>query len=115
MNADTMKAIVATGYGSPDVLQFQEVLKPSPEPTEILVRVYASAATTADSMIRTGKPYFGRLMLGLTKPKQPIPGTGFAGVVEAIGSEVTQFSVDDRVFGETTLGFSATAEYLTIP
>jgi NADPH:quinone reductase-like Zn-dependent oxidoreductase len=115
MNATSMKAIVATRYGSPDVLQIQEVAIPTPKPNEVLLRVHASSATTADGMMRTGKPYFGRLMLGLTKPKHPITGTGFAGEVEAIGAEVTNFKVGDRVFGETTLGFSTNAEYVAVP
>jgi len=109
-----MKAMIATGYGSPEVLQLQEVNRPQPKAGEILVRVAASAATTADTMMRTGKPYIARLFVGLSKPKQPIPGTGFAGVVEQVGDDVTSFEVGDRVFGETTFGFSANAEYLTI-
>ena len=115
MTALKMKAVVMTGYGSPDVLTFQEVDKPAPQPHEVLIRVHASSATTADGMMRTGTPYFGRLMLGLTKPKHPIPGTGFAGQVEAVGAEVTQFQPGDRVFGETTLGFSTNAEYVAVP
>jgi len=110
-----MKAIVATGYGGPDVLKLQQVEKPQPKENEVLVQVYASSATTADSMMRTGKPYFARLMTGLNKPKHAIPGTGFAGVVEAIGENVKAFNPGDRVFGETTLGFSTNAEYFTIP
>jgi|AntRauTorckE5430_2_1112549.scaffolds.fasta_scaffold19349_2 NADPH:quinone reductase-like Zn-dependent oxidoreductase len=115
MNANTMKAIVSTGYGSPEVLQFREVTKPAPKSDEILLRVHTSSATTADGMIRTGKPYFGRLLLGLTKPKHPIPGTGFAGEVESVGAAITQFKPGDRVFGETTLGFSTNAQYVVVP
>ena len=62
--------------------------KPQPKENEILVKVYASSATTADGMMRTGKPYFGRLMTGLLKPKYTIPGTGFAGVVVATGTNI---------------------------
>ncbi|MFW5831322.1 MAG: NAD(P)-dependent alcohol dehydrogenase [Prolixibacteraceae bacterium] len=115
MKAKMMKAIVATGYGAPDVLKLQEVEKSQPKENEVLVKVHASSATTADGMMRTGKPYFGRLMTGLTKPKHAIPGSGFAGVVETVGENVTTFKPGDRVFGETTLGFSTNAEYFTIP
>ncbi|CAD5249392.1 MULTISPECIES: NAD(P)-dependent alcohol dehydrogenase [unclassified Imperialibacter] len=115
MNANQMKAIVASGYGTPEVLKFTSVEKPTPGPKDVLVKVIASAATTADTMMLTGKPYIARLFIGLTKPKHPIPGTGFAGVIEAIGSEVTQFAVCDEVFGETTLGFSTNAEYVVVP
>jgi NADPH:quinone reductase-like Zn-dependent oxidoreductase len=109
-----MKAVVATGYGNPDVLKFQEVNKPQPKENEILVRVITSAATTADAMMRTGKPYVARLFIGITKPKNGIPGTGFAGVVEKVGQGVTKFKDGHRVFGETAFGFSANAEYLTV-
>lgn len=110
-----MKAIVATGYGTPEVFQLQEMNKPEPKSNEVLVKVKTSAATTADAMMRTGKPYLGRLLIGLTKPKKGIPGTGFSGIVERIGDEVTELKVGDRVFGETAFGFRANAEYLTIP
>lgn len=110
-----MKAIVATGYGTPDVLKLMNVEKPQPKDNEVLVKVFTSSATTADSMIRTGKPYFGRLFTGLSKPKHAIPGTGFAGVVESTGKNVTSFKSGDKVFGETTLGFSTNAEFFTIP
>lgn len=110
-----MKAIVATGYGAPEVLQLQEVAKPQPKDNEVLIKVHATSATTADGMMRTGKPYVGRLFTGMRKPKHPIPGTGFAGVVESFGKNVTSFNAGDRVFGETTLGFSTNAEYVIIP
>lgn len=110
-----MNAILATGYGSPEVLEFQSVAKPVAKNSEVLVKVYATAVTRADAMMRTGKPYAARLMLGLTKPKNGTPGTGFAGVVEAVGSEVENFQIGDRVFGETAMDFRANAEFLVIP
>lgn len=109
-----MNAIVATGYGSPEILKLQQVDKPEPKANEVLVRVITSAATTADTMMRTGKPYFARLFIGFNKPKRGIPGTGFSGIVEQIGGNVSKFNVGDRVFGETAFGFRANAEYLTI-
>ena len=115
MTTQTMKAITATGYGSPEVFQFTEVARPEPKADQILVKVMVSSATTADTMMRTGKPYIGRLFTGISKPKFPIPGTGFAGVVEAVGADVTTFQVGDRVFGESKLGFSANAEFVAIP
>ncbi|GHA26063.1 alcohol dehydrogenase [Salinimicrobium marinum] len=114
MKNKKMKAMLAMGYGSPDVLQLKEVEIPTPSPNEVLVKVKTSSATTADTMMRTGKPYIGRLFLGFKKPKHPIPGTGFAGIVEEVGTKVNSLKVGDRVFGETTLGFSANAEYLTV-
>lgn len=111
----TMKAIVATGYGGPEVLKLQDVNIPQPKENEVLVKVHASSATTADGMMRTGKPYFGRLMTGLTKPKHAIPGTGFAGVIVKTGRNVKRFNLATRVFGETTLGFSTNAEFVAVP
>jgi NADPH:quinone reductase-like Zn-dependent oxidoreductase len=87
---------------------------PVPGDHEVLIQVYASTATTADTMMRTGKPYFGRLFTGLRKPKHPIPGTGFAGKVVSTGREVTKFKEGDAVFGETTLGSSTNAEYVSV-
>lgn len=112
---EKMKAIVAKGYGTPEVLQLKEVDKPQPNENEVLVKVYASSATTAEGMMRTGKPYFGRLMTGLIKPKHAIPGTGFAGTVEAMGKNVQKFKIGDRVFGESTISFGTNAEYVVIP
>lgn len=115
MQTQKMKAIVAIGYGAPEVLQLQEVTMPQPKEQEVLIKIHAASATRADGMMRTGKPYFGRLFTGLQKPKHAIPGTGFAGEVVAMGEEVHQFKIGDRVFGETTLGFSTNAEYVAVP
>jgi NADPH:quinone reductase-like Zn-dependent oxidoreductase len=115
MQGVKMKAVVANGYGGPEVLQFQEVQVPDVQDNEVLVEVFAASATRADSMMRTGKPYFARLMTGFSKPKHPIPGTGFAGRVKEVGEKVKNFQAGDRVFGETTLGFSTNAEFVAIP
>lgn len=110
-----MKAIITTAYGSPEIFKVANVAKPSAKPNEILVRIHASSVTKADTMMRTGKPYIGRLMLGLTKPKNPIWGTGFSGIVEAVGSEVTKFKAGDKVFGENIDTMGTYAEYVTLP
>lgn len=115
MQKPTMKAIVAQAYGAPKVFQYQDVPFPKVEAGTILIKVEVSSATRADAMMRTGKPYMGRLLLGFSKPKHAIPGTGFAGTVSAVGQGVSKFKIGDRVFGETTLGFSANAEYLVVP
>jgi NADPH:quinone reductase-like Zn-dependent oxidoreductase len=109
-----MKAVVCTRYGPPDVLELKEVHRPTPGPGEILVRVHVSSATKADTMMRRGSPAYARLFLGLSRPKKPITGTGFAGTIESVGEEVTGFKPGQRVFGETGVGFSTNAEYLSI-
>ncbi len=115
MSASKMKAVVCTKYGSPDYLQLQEVAKPIPQSDEILVKIYATPVTAADTFMRKGTPFFSRLFLGFFRPKNPITGTGFAGKVEAVGTAVKKFKTGDEVFGETTLNFSANAEYVCVP
>jgi NADPH:quinone reductase-like Zn-dependent oxidoreductase len=111
----TMKAISANGYGAPEVLQFSTVQRPEPKPNELLVEVVAASATHADTIIRWGKPYFARFFTGLRTPSKPIPGTGFAGKIVAVGDAVTRFQPGTMVFGETAFGFSTNAEYLVVP
>lgn len=115
LNGTLMKAIIVTKYGSPEVLQLAEVKKPEPKDDEILVNIQAAGITRADTMMRKGAPRFARLMLGLRKPKNPIPGTGLAGRVERVGKNVTRFKPGDLIFGESGLGFGAYAEYVNVP
>ena len=110
----TMQAVRVTEYGGPEVLKVETFKKPAPKPNQILVRNHAAAVTAADTFLRMGTPRVGRLFLGLRRPKNPIPGTGFAGVVEAVGSEVTDYLPGDRVCGESLFGFSSYAEYLVV-
>ena len=110
-----MKAAICTKYGSPTVLQLQEVDRPIPKDNEILVKIYASSVTAADGMMRKGAPYIGRLFIGLTKPKIPVTGTGFAGVIESIGKDVVLFEVGDKIFGESIFGHGTNAEYTCVP
>ncbi|MFT5983887.1 MAG: NADPH:quinone reductase-like Zn-dependent oxidoreductase, partial [Ulvibacter sp.] len=114
MKDQKMKAIVCTKYGSPDVLQVQEVEKPRPKDNEVLVKIYSASITTAETMMRTGYPLIGRLFMGLTKPKHSIPGTGFAGKIEAVGKNVTAFKNGDSVFGESISTFGTYAEYVCV-
>ena len=106
-----MKAMVCTKYGSPDVLQLQEVEKPVPNSNEVLIKVHAATATTASIIGRTGKPAFARLFFGLSKPRKVILGQELAGEIEAIGSDVKSFKVGDKVFGMTGNELGAHAQY----
>ncbi len=114
VDSNQMKAIISTGYGGPEVLQLKKVDKPQPKEDEVLVKIHAAAITTAETMMRTGYPIIGRLFTGLTKPKNAISGTGFAGEIEAIGTNVSQFKVGDKVFGESLDTFGTYAEYVCI-
>lgn len=108
-----MKAIQYHNYGSAEVLQLTEISKPSPAPGEILIRVYVTTVTAADVMMREGKPYIGRLFIGLNKPKNSTLGFDFAGEVVDTGEQVTKFKKGDRVFGGIT-SLGSYAEYLCV-
>jgi len=114
MNTEKMKAIISTRYGGPEILQLQEVMKPVPKDHEVLVKIHAAAVTTAETMMRTGYPLIGRLFMGLTKPKNAISGTGYAGEIEAIGNNVQRLKKGDQVFGESLSTFGTYAEYVCI-
>ena len=107
-----MKAILLTKYGSPDVLQFKEVEKPVPNDGEILVKIQATSTNPLDWHLMRGAPFLARLAGGLRKPKDPRLGADFAGRVEAVGNNVTQFQPGDEVFGVYTGSF---AEYVSVP
>lgn len=105
-----MKAFTKTKYGGPEILQLEEVEKPSLKDGHILIKVLANSANPADWHIIRGKPFFARFSFGLFRPKDKIPGADFSGIVEAVGNNVEQFKVGERVFGESLKG-GAFAEY----
>jgi len=102
-------------YGGPDVLHPVTHPLPSPGPREVLIRIRASAVSRADGMMRAGKPRFARLMLGVTRPRNPLIGTGLSGDVIAVGAQVERFAVGDEVFGEAGLAFGANASHICLP
>ncbi len=108
-----MKAIVQSEYGSPDVLELREVVRPELGDEEVLLRVHAASVNRGDCMLMRGKPLVLRAAFGLLKPKHAIPGQDVAGRVEAVGDNVTEFSPGDEVFGEISGG--AYAEYACAP
>jgi NADPH:quinone reductase-like Zn-dependent oxidoreductase len=90
-----MKAITYSSYGGPEVLQLQNIAKPLPKDSEILIKVYATSVTAGDVRMRrfnvpTSQWVFARLYLGLLKPRRPVLGLELSGKVEAIGKKVTK-------------------------
>lgn len=111
-----MKAVVYTKYGSPAVLQLQEIEKPIPKENEVLVKVYAASVNSWDWDLLKGKPFLVRIIGGLFKPRHKILGADIAGTVEAIGNDVKDFKPDDEVFGDIAgSGFGGFAEYVAVP
>ena len=107
-----MKAIVYTKYGSPDVLEFKEVEKPTVKENDVLVKIYAASLNAADWHIMRADPFFARFAFGLLKPKFSIPGADVAGRVEAVGKNVKEFHPGDEVFGNLfECGLGGFAEY----
>ncbi len=109
-----MKAIVCHEYGSPDVLQFTEVVKPAPKYNEVLVKVHAASLNAADFEHLRG--VFIVRMVAPRKPMHKILGSDIAGRVEAVGSSVKQFQPGDSAYGDLSVcGFGAFAEYACAP
>ena len=112
----TMKAIVTTKYGSPEVLQLAEVEKPTPKDNEVLIKIHAAAITAGDVIVLKGEPFVTRFATGLLEPKNTIPGKEMAGQIVAVGPNVTQFQPGDEVFGDLSVAsWGAFAEYVAVP
>lgn len=112
-----MKAVMQLKYGTPEVLQLNEVEKPTPKDDEVLVKVHAVSLNIRDWYLLTGSPFVVRLFEGaILRPKAQKLGSDIAGVVEAVGSSVTQFKPGDAVFGDNSAyNRVGLAEYLVIP
>ena len=114
-----MKAATVRRYGPAEVVTVEDLPTPQPNPAELRIRVTAAGVTAADARLRAndaprGFGFLMRLITGLRRPRNLVPGMEFAGVVDALGAEVTGFSTGQRVFGTTGLKGGAHAQYLTI-
>jgi NADPH:quinone reductase-like Zn-dependent oxidoreductase len=114
-----MKAIVYERYGSPSVLELREVEKPNVKDNEVLVRVYATTVTSADSRLRRlavplGFGLLSRVFLGIRGPRKTILGLELTGDVERVGKDVTLFKEGDQVFGSRDK-WGCHAEYVALP
>jgi NADPH:quinone reductase-like Zn-dependent oxidoreductase len=105
-----MKAVVYTRFGPPDVLEIRDIKKPVPSDDQVLIKVRAASVNPYDWHFIRGTPYIMRMMMvGMRKPKDPRIGVDYAGTVEAVGKNVTQFKPGDAVFGNRSGAF---AEYV---
>jgi NADPH:quinone reductase-like Zn-dependent oxidoreductase len=115
-----MKAVIYTKYGSPDVLQTIEALKPIPKDNEVLIKIHATTITSADWRVRSlsmpmGFGLISRLVFGVWKPRQPILGTELAGEIESVGKDASNFKIGDRVFAFSGASMGCHAEYKCLP
>ena len=113
----TMKAVVCTAYGPPEVLRLADVDRPRPRPHEVRIRVEATCVTASDCLVRalkfrSGFRLLARLILGFNAPRRGILGTVLAGEVESVGRDVRAFQPGERVFGLSRWAFGAYAEYV---
>lgn len=111
-----MIAVIYETYGSPDVLQFKEVEKPTPNKDEVLIKILATTVTSADWRVRslnvpTGFKLMMRLVFGFSRPRQAVLGSELAGVIESVGSAVTKFKVGDAVFAFSDAKLGCHAQY----
>jgi NADPH:quinone reductase-like Zn-dependent oxidoreductase len=113
---ETMKAIICTKYGPPEVLRIARRQKPVPKDNEVLIKIYATSVTNSDIFIRSSDiPLLFkipmRLMIGIRRPRNPIIGEVFAGEIEYSGPEIKRFKAGDRVYGLTGYSLGAYADY----
>jgi len=115
-----MKAIVCAKYGPPEVLHLKEVEKPTPKNNEVLIKIFATAVTASDCIVRGFKVPIKfwlpmGLAIGFTKPRKSILGLVLAGEVESLGKDVKRFSKGDQVYAFTMMRFGGYAEYTCLP
>ncbi len=110
-----MKAAVFTQYGPPEIVQIQEVPRPSPKANEVLIKVHASTVNRTDCGFRSANYFIVRFFSGLFSPKNPILGCEFAGEIAETGASVTRFKPGDQVFGFNDTLFGGHAEYMVLP
>lgn len=109
-----MKAITYRRYGPPEVLQLEDLPRPEPRPHELLIRVRATTVSTGDWRLRKPDPFAVRFFFGFRRPRQPVLGVVFAGVVESVGGKVKRFKPGDEIFGSAGIRCGAYAEYLCL-
>ncbi len=109
-----MQALTSRTYGAPETVHIEELPTPVPGDHEVLVRSSATVVSGAECTARSGRDPFARLYFGLTRPRFPVLGTGFAGEIRAVGDAVDKYRIGDRVMGSVGPALGAHAEYVTV-
>jgi NADPH:quinone reductase-like Zn-dependent oxidoreductase len=109
-----VKAIVYEEYGPPEVLQLQEMRKPTPSDDEVLVRVHAASIQQTDVNFRKGTPFLARVLAGLFRPRNQILGCDYSGTVEETGKNIDEYCVGDEVYGQLDKRTGTHAEYISL-
>jgi len=109
-----MKAIVYIHYGPSEVLKIKDIIEPIANDNQVLIKTYATTVNRTDCATIKAKPFFMRVVTGLFRPKKQTPGTEFSGTIEAIGKNISDINVGDRVFGLDDQCAMSHAEYLII-
>ncbi|MFI6098685.1 NAD(P)-dependent alcohol dehydrogenase [Lentzea sp. NPDC051213] len=112
-----MRAAVHTRFGHPDVVQVVDAPLPVLRAGDVLIKVHATTVTSAETAMRRGEPLWGRVILGLRRPRRRLRTLGLevSGVVESTGPAVTGFRPGDEVFGFTGFAVGGHAEYVRLP
>lgn len=109
-----MRGVIYRAYGGPEVVEVVESDVPVATPRTLVVRVEAASVGAADAAFRSGQPFAARLFAGLRRPRPIVQGSDFAGVIAAVGDDVSDFAVGDAVWGATGAGLGSQADYVRI-
>lgn len=115
-----MKAIICKKYGPPNVLELVDLPKPKPNSNQVLIKIIATTVNSADVRVRGLKVdglflrFIMRMILGFIKPRKPILGVTFSGIIEEVGNNVTTYKTGEAVFGITGFKFGTYAEYMVL-
>lgn len=110
-----MSAVVYDKYGGPETLRLLSVPIPEPRNEEVRVKVSACAVNLSDWEYLVGSPFYARLVGGLLRPKLPVLGSDIVGVIDKLGTDVSGFTVGQRIMGDFVMSRGGFAEYACVP
>ncbi len=110
-----MRAVVYDRYGGPENLRISSIQVPSPAKDEVRVKVSACAVNLSDWEYLVGSPFYTRLIDGLIRPRSHVLGSDVVGVIDKLGSDVSEFRVGQRIMGDFVMTRGGFAEYVCVP